>query len=579
MELKLCNEYFTYRWGTDEAPIENEQVRLVAGRNDEAFCSLFVRPDDIATVSVGANPAFSRYGCYDNYRVEAACEGEGIEISCILLGKVEDDAGVLTSDILLRQDYIEVLRGAGQQVMILCEVKPQAKPGMHTVFLRVYRSRGFVPEALCREWQIPLCVYSYTMDAPAERRFYLDLWQHCGNIARKHDVKLYSDEHFAVLEGYVKSLAALGQKAVTVIASEIPWTGQRGYNVSSYPSDLYEYSMIRVMKKDGVFRYDYTPMQRYIDLCFANGIDKEIEVFGLINIWADDARGFGKAAQDDPDALRVRYYDADQRIYRYMESSDELAGYIAALEQYFIRTGQIELVRIVADEPGDIEAYRASLGRLNAAAPRFRYKVAVNRIEFIEEFSDYIADLVPTINFAAQKAEYLAARAKKQKNRTLLYVCCGPDYPNHFLRSPGYEAEVIGVFCRYVGVDGFLRWDYTVWPDKPREKLSFRAPGWKAGDMCFVYPGSDGKPLLSLRWYHLKRGILHYELLSKLLESGKANVVNQAYALILRCKKPADFSVTSYGLRGSKLPEELYSTDPTDYLRMRELLLAALAEE
>ncbi len=97
--------------------------------------------------------------------------------------------------------------------------------------------------------------------------------------------------------------------------------------------------------------------------------------------------------------------------------------------------------------------------------------------------------------------------------------------------------------------------------------------------MCFVYPGNDGKPLLSLRWYHLKRGILHYELLSKLLESGKTDVVEKAYPLILKCKEPADFAITNYGAPNRKLPEELYSTDPADYLRLRELLLAALTEE
>lgn len=43
--------------------------------------------------------------------------------------------------------------------------------------------------------------------------FELDLWQHNANIARMHEVERYSDEHMAVLEHYVQSLAALGQKA------------------------------------------------------------------------------------------------------------------------------------------------------------------------------------------------------------------------------------------------------------------------------------------------------------------------------------------------------------------------------
>ncbi len=577
MEIRLLDPYYVYKSGADEWPVSETPINLFAAKREEVFCTLLMHHSENATVSVGENPAFSKYGCYDNYRVKVSASGEGVSVKAKLLGKVLDDAGWNVSDIVLEQDYIEVEGNVGQQVMILVKVEEDAPVCDSTVTVEVYQSRAFAPETLVKHYDIPLHIYNILMPDTRDNRFHLDLWQHNSNIARKHDVALWSEAHFEVLESYVKSLGELGQKAVTVIASEIPWTGQRGYRVTNYPSDLYEYNMIRVTKKDGAFSYDYSAMQRYIDLCFANGIDREIEVFGLINIWTDEPYGFGKAYEDDPDGVRIRYYDADAGIYRYMDNNEDVAAYVSALERYFEETDQLQYVQIVADEPADVEVYRASLNRLHAAAPKFVYKVAINHIEFIEEFGDYISDVVPTINFAAEKADYLSARSKAGKGRTLLYVCCGPDHPNTFLASPAYEIEVITAFIHKIGIDGFLRWNYSVWPDDPRKNMSFRAPGWKAGDMNFVYPGHNGKALLSLRWYFLRRAIQNFELLD-LAAKLSPETVKAVYDLIFVTEDPADFAVTSYAMKGNKLPSELYAQQPKVYEKARRMLYEALEQ-
>ena len=41
-----------------------------------------------------------------------------------------------------------------------------------------------------------------------------------------------------------------------------------------------------------------------------------------------------------------------------MTKASEIDAYIKALEQYFISTSQMDKVRLAADEPGNIEAYR-----------------------------------------------------------------------------------------------------------------------------------------------------------------------------------------------------------------------------
>lgn len=70
----------------------------------------------------------------------------------------------------------------------------------------------------------------------------------------------------------------------------------------------------------------------------------------------------------------------------------------------------------------------------------------------------------------------------------------------------------------YLNIDGFLRWNYTVWPEDPLNKITYRYPIWPAGDTNFVYPGKDGKPLLTLRYMNLKRGIRDFEIINRYVE-------------------------------------------------------------
>ena len=56
-------------------------------------------------------------------------------------------------------------------------------------------------------------------------------WQQPSILARTYDVPLWSEQHFCLLEEMAASLAKIGQKAITVIAGEIP--GKVGLIISS----------------------------------------------------------------------------------------------------------------------------------------------------------------------------------------------------------------------------------------------------------------------------------------------------------------------------------------------------------
>lgn len=523
-------------------------LRMVCGRRDFAAFQIAVCADTDYALCIGRAPYFSQNIRRQNIRV---CVHFSLPTELFTEQSFEDVHNARYADLLDPADAKEFNADQVSMVYVRIPVSEHVSPGEYTGTVRLYSSRLFEQEVLLGEMNITLKVFPYVLPAPDKGKFFLDLWQHNSNIARKADVKLWSDEHFAVLDRYLASLGALGQRSLTLVVSEIPWGGQGCHQVPYYKGNLYEYSIIPVTKRaDGTFLYDFTLMQRYIDLGKKHGIREEISLYGLTGIWGE---GIGKPAENYPDALRVRYYDEASDTYRYMTEADQIDSYIRAIADYFVKTGQIQQVRVSADEPSDTEAFRASIEHVRKIAPVFHFKTAINHAEFVEEFREQISDFVPHLPILSHQLDRFHTYQKQMpQKRFLWYVCCGPDHPNTFLCSPLTESYLIGVLTSYFRLDGFLRWNYTVWPDDPRHDLRFRV-GWPTGDVNFVYPANNGSPLLSLRYYALRRAIQLYELLETYRKRAGVRKYEEQLHLLVRPKEGVKEKVYTY--EGYILPE------------------------
>ena len=550
--------------------LTDKTITLHSAKNDFAACQLLLCADSPVSVTVGEEAYFSARDVRDNIRV--AVEGAPFAVTLSHIGALMDDDGIRKADILHRHATQEFAAHEICCIWLEAAIDETVKAGTYTGKVKLYTHHMFGAETLAEELPFTVCVYNVTMPKAEDCKFYLDLWQHNSNIARKHDTPLYSDAHFAVLENYIKSLGALGQKAITVIASEIPWSGQRCFMDPQEGDDLFEYSMIQVRRdRTGVYHYDYSILQRYIDLCFQYGIRDEIEVFGLCNIWVCDEADYLFQPDGYPEYIRVRYFDEATGTYGYISDAEGIRAYISALEQYFIEKGYIDIVRIAADEPADLERYQKSLAALKAAAPRFQYKTAVNHREFMEEMKEQVSDFVPGLFCIAQDYDLLHKMAVEKTHRVCFYVCCGPKAPNTFLCSHLLEARAMGYLTSFLGFSGFMRWSYTVWPDNPRADLRYRYPDWRCGDTCFVYPANNGDCLLSIRYKALLRGILDYELLQMAQERGGEALVSEILQKLVKVDSPQALAPLD-----KKEADDIISLDAADYDEAKVKLLTFL---
>lgn len=516
-------------------------------------------------LTVSEDPLFWKGGDRPIVRVQAELDGAAaaaVRTEVKLVGLVEDADRAHRPDPLLDAAYVPVERGDLQQIWVECHAGEHAQAGKLHGRVRLYVRRMFEDEALIGECSFTVTVHEDRLPESRDYSFYLDLWQHSSNIARKYDVPPWSDAHFRILDRYLASLAELGQKALSVVVSDAPWCGQSSYR-DREPSDVFEYGMVRVTKrKAGRFEYDFSAVERYVRLGEKHGIRAEIELFGLLNVWtsADAPAWYGALANDYPDAIRVRYYDEAAGIHRYIRGKEELEAYIAAVHDYFVSTGRAERVRVTADEPADIGVFLQRLESLRRLAPRFRYKLAFDKGEFMRRPIDGIADAVPFLGCVARQYEDWLARKGERAGRWLYYVCSGPRRPNTFLSSPGLECRLLPWLAEWFGFEGLLRWSYTCWPDRPLEQPYFRPGRWATGDLFLIYPGRDGKPMLSLRYKWLQRGIRDVELMRLLKAKGEEKRVASAMQRVIRFAHPRELLSAS-----GKAADELYSLDPQDY--------------
>lgn len=579
MELtyRLEDESYKYVYGSYMVPNKKQSPlfpKQYCCKNDWAVAQLILRADVAMQVNVSGEACFYPKGALDEIRVAVDVPGiDPSQINVQLVGLIKDDDHQYKSDLLMDEGNIFIEAEKEQAIWIQINVGEDIKPATYNASIKLYHKNLFEDETLKGETSFELDVMDMALDDPKDYTFHLDLWQHNSNIARKYQVPLWSNAHFAIIENYVKSLAELGQKAVTLVVSEVPWSGQNSMYDKINPSNFYEYNMVQLtLEETDNWVYDFSVLDRYLDLCAAYGIDKEIEVFGLINIWLAEDAGFGKVIEDASDAIRLRYYDAAQGTYRYMRKKADLASYVKALEGFFRKKGVLERVRLLADEPSDLDVFMDKINEMKALAPGFHYKVAINHIAFMGKNIPHVVDYCPSLTCACDKYDELVDVQKNVNGSVTYYVCCVQAYPNTFLRSPAIESRIIPWIAWVLGLAGFLRWNYTVWPDDPINHLSVHYPNWPAGDTNFVYPGKNGSPMLTIRYMNLKRGIRDYEIIRQYVRQYNAHEeVNHLLKKVFYWEHTADMN--------HKQPKDLYAFEQQAYNNIIHHMLTKLSAD
>lgn len=437
---------------------------------------------------------------------------------------VKNDLNLEVAEPISTESSVESKDGITQSAILEGKVPQGFNRSQAELKINIYIQEDFQEEEKLESLNIKLNVHDFVFEEPrTSDAFFLDLWQHPSNWARQYEVELWSEDHFAIIENMLEELASMGNKVITVIASDFPWAGQLCNKNYENPSNLFEYNMIKVERGlSGELEFNYDHMDRYVETAIRLGIDKEIDIFGISGVWYGE---MGSPIEDSEEPIKIGCYDKKERKISYIKSREELGHYIKALVDHMEEKGWLEKTRLISDHPKEDKVFkeRRQLVEGFIKPLKVKHKSAIFKKEILKSHSDKLDDI--SICSAAlvgmgEEIDPVRDNLRDKDGKFTWYVCWFPERPNNFIETPLLDNRLIGWFTYLFGMDGFLRWDYAIWPKDPLNETRYNYPYWKAGDMFFVYPGKNMKPLRSLRWENLRYGIQDYQMFNKLEEIG-----------------------------------------------------------
>jgi len=179
-----------------------------------------------------------------------------------------DETMKLTADPLLEYKTLDVPANLAQPLWLTLRVPYDVPPGLYCGQLVVKAKSGEKAN-----FDLKVEVLPAILPESWDWSFHLNVWQSPTPVARAHKVKLWSKEHWLLLERYAENFAAHGMKAIMTHIIHDPWNSVRGY-----PSDtMVEWFYPGEFKLGGAesFKWDFTNFDRYVELMLKAGIKKK----------------------------------------------------------------------------------------------------------------------------------------------------------------------------------------------------------------------------------------------------------------------------------------------------------------
>ncbi len=389
--------------------------------------------------------------------------------------------GLLQPDVLDDAEQLDMPPRSVRPIWVSIDVPASAKAGQYAGTLTV-RAQG----GIALPFEMTVEVLPAVLPPPAKWSFHLDLWQNPWAAARYHNVKLWSPEHWTVMEPPMRLLASAGQKCITTTLIDRPW-GKQTY-------DPYGSMVEWIRSRDGSWRFDYAVFDRYVEFCQRCGITEQISCYSMVP-WGNQFRYRDEATGDDM-VLEAKPGTPEYEAH--------WTPFLKDFVEHLQEKGWLDRTAIAMDER-PLEPMQKLIAFLRKAAPELKIALAGNyHAEIKDDVHDYCIyiERPPTV-------EQIAERVAKSKPTTF-YVCCGPIRPNTFPFSPPAEAAWMGWHAAAMGYTGFLRWAYDSWTADPLYDTNHVR--WPASDCFVAYPGGRS----SIRFERLREGIQDFEKIGRL---------------------------------------------------------------
>lgn len=321
-----------------------------------------------------------------------------------------------------------------------------------------------------------------------EQKLIYTRWFYADCIAVAHDVEIYSEEHWALIDKYIAAAADVGINMILVPTHTPPLDTEFG---TTRPC----VQLVDIEKKGNRYEFSFDKFKRFIDICRKNGI-KYFEMAHMFSQWgAKFAPNIMVTEDGKKDYMFGWHVAADSEEYVTF-----LKQYIAAISEELAKEGISENTYFhISDEPSldNIDTYKTASEIIRSLIGNSKTFDALSNYVFYEK------GLVECpVTSVAHVHEFLEHDIPNQWT----YYCCGPQevFTNSFMAMPSYRTRILGFLLYKYDIKGFLHWGFnfyntsrSLYPINPYLTTSGDR-AFPSGDPFIVYP-AKGDVYASIR--------------------------------------------------------------------------------
>lgn len=357
-------------------------------------------------------------------------------------------------------------------------------------------------------------------------------WFHNDCIASVHGVEIFSEEHWELIEKYIRLAASHGMNMLLTPVLTPPLDTEVG-------AERPTVQLAQITKTESGYVFDLSRLERYVKIATGCGI-RFFEINHMFTQWGA-AHAPKVIATIDGEQRQIFGWDTDSECEEYAEFLGALIPeIIKCLEGIGIKKRQIYFH--VSDEPSleQLEKYSSVSAILKPLISGCRQIDALSNLEF------YKAGVVKTPVVSTSHVEHFIDEGVGE---LWCYYCCAQNHMvvNRFIAMPSPRSRMIGVQMFKHGIVGFLQWGYNFYYTRlsVRQELDPYTENdadmaFPAGDAFSVYPYGNGV-IPSLRLKVFKEALNDYRLLSLY----SVGAFSKARALIDECFGP-DLTFKNY---------------------------------
>ena len=306
-------------------------------------------------------------------------------------------------------------------------------------------------------------------------------WFYADCIAVAHDVEIYSEKHWELIDQYIAAASDVGINMILVPIHTPPLDTEIG---TARPC----VQLVDIEKNGETYTFSFPKFKRFIDICKKHGI-QYFEMAHMFSQWgAKCAPNIMVTENGKKDYLFGWHVAADSPEY-----VSFLKQYIKAISEELKAEGISEHTYFhISDEPtlDNIDTYKRASEIIRPLIGDSKTFDALSNYVFYEK--GLVECPVTCVNHIH---EFLQHDIPNQWT----YYCCGPQkvFTNSFMAMPSCTTRVLGFLLYKYNIKGFLHWGFnyynacrSLYPINPYQTTSADKV-FSSGDSFIVYPGQD----------------------------------------------------------------------------------------